>query len=105
MLDDMVIYQNEPLVRVAHDIARWHHERYDGRGYPDGLEGDAIAFLLIDLLLYQIHQLFLLGIQQDGVHHPVVDDQRVKGQQARAAHRRGVQDHEVPYHRRRQDAG
>ena len=42
MLDDMVIYQNEPLVRVAHDIARWHHERYDGRGYPDGLEGDAI---------------------------------------------------------------
>ena len=39
----------------------------------------AVAFLLIDLLLYQIHQLFLLGIQQDGVHHPVVDDQRVKG--------------------------
>jgi putative two-component system response regulator len=22
--------------------ARWHHERYDGRGYPDGLAGDAI---------------------------------------------------------------
>ena len=22
--------------------ARWHHERYDGRGYPDGLEGEAI---------------------------------------------------------------
>jgi len=22
--------------------ARWHHERYDGRGYPDGLKGDAI---------------------------------------------------------------
>lgn len=42
MLDEMVIYRDEPLVRAAHDICRWHHERYDGRGYPDGLAGDAI---------------------------------------------------------------
>lgn len=33
---------NEPLVRIAHDICRWHHERYDGKGYPDGLKGEEI---------------------------------------------------------------
>lgn len=32
----------EELVRIARDICRWHHERYDGRGYPDGLTGDEI---------------------------------------------------------------
>lgn len=42
MLDNMAMYQDEPLVRIAHDICRWHHERYDGRGYPDGLVGDEI---------------------------------------------------------------
>lgn len=31
-----------PLVRMALEICRWHHERYDGKGYPDGLKGDDI---------------------------------------------------------------
>lgn len=30
------------LLNTAYQICRWHHERYDGRGYPDGLVGDAI---------------------------------------------------------------
>ena len=29
-------------MKVAYQICRWHHERYDGRGYPDGLKGDEI---------------------------------------------------------------
>ncbi len=36
------IFQDEPLVKVSREITRWHHERYDGRGYPDGLKGDEI---------------------------------------------------------------
>ena len=43
MLLDLPIEQQEaPLVKVASEICRWHHERYDGSGYPDGLKGDEI---------------------------------------------------------------
>lgn len=34
--------QDMPLLKVAAEICRWHHERYDGRGYPDGLKNDEI---------------------------------------------------------------
>ncbi len=42
MLRTLPAYGNEPLVKTAYEICRWHHERYDGRGYPDGLSGDEI---------------------------------------------------------------
>ena len=42
MLENLPIHQSDPLVDAAYQICRWHHERYDGRGYPDGLKGDDI---------------------------------------------------------------
>ena len=42
MLRQIPFNQNEPLVKIAREICRWHHERWDGRGYPDGLTGDEI---------------------------------------------------------------
>ena len=42
MLERIPMRQDEPLIKVGHQICRWHHERYDGRGYPDGLRGDEI---------------------------------------------------------------
>lgn len=41
-LKNISIDQNEPLIITAHEICRHHHERYDGKGYPDGLKGDEI---------------------------------------------------------------
>lgn len=35
-------YQDNKLVKISYEICRWHHERWDGKGYPDGLIGDAI---------------------------------------------------------------
>ena len=42
MLAELPFHKDEPLVKMAYAIARWHHERWDGRGYPDGLSGDDI---------------------------------------------------------------
>ena len=44
MLQDLgqSIARDEPLLQVAHAICRWHHERWDGGGYPDRLKGDEI---------------------------------------------------------------
>lgn len=42
ILENLGLYQEEPLIKTAYQICRWHHERYDGKGYPDGLRGDEI---------------------------------------------------------------
>ena len=42
MIEAVPQFETEPLVKTAYEICRWHHERYDGRGYPDGLKGDDI---------------------------------------------------------------
>lgn len=42
LLKDIPAWEKEPLVKMGYEICRWHHERYDGKGYPDGLSGDEI---------------------------------------------------------------
>lgn len=42
MLKHLTAYQDEAIVKIAYQICRWHHERYDGNGYPDGLKGEDI---------------------------------------------------------------
>ena len=42
MIQSLQMYKDEPLMRIAYEICRWHHERYDGKGYPDGLKGKEI---------------------------------------------------------------
>lgn len=42
MLHQLGNFNEQPLLQTAYEIARWHHERWDGRGYPDGLKGDEI---------------------------------------------------------------
>lgn len=42
MLSEATPYKDDKLVQTAYEICRWHHERYDGRGYPDRLVGEDI---------------------------------------------------------------
>lgn len=42
ILSDLPFNRKEPLVKTAYEICRWHHERWDGGGYPDGLKGENI---------------------------------------------------------------
>lgn len=42
MVRTMADIQDEEYFKVCHDICRYHHERYDGKGYPDGLKGEDI---------------------------------------------------------------
>lgn len=42
LIAGLVEYKDERLIKYAYDICLYHHERYDGRGYPCGLKGDEI---------------------------------------------------------------
>lgn len=43
ILDMVPFFKGEPIFRYSYDICRHHHERWDGRGYPDGLKGEELS--------------------------------------------------------------
>lgn len=42
MINSLDEYQDEKLVKYVKDIAHYHHEKWDGRGFPEGLKGEEI---------------------------------------------------------------
>ena len=55
ILEDTPYHSDNALVSMAHDICRWHHERWDGRGYPDGLKGDEIPICVQVVTLADVY--------------------------------------------------
>lgn len=64
LLKEVPERENEPLIKVGYEICRWHHERYDGGGYPDGLKGDEIPITAQVVALADVYN----ALRQDRVY-------------------------------------
>lgn len=58
------------LLEYAYQIARWHHERWDGKGYPDGLKGDEIPIAAQVVSVADVHDaLTSVRVYKDAIPH------------------------------------
>ena len=72
ILSSIPSYDKEPLIRMAGDICRWHHERYDGRGYPDGLKGDEIPIAAQAVSLADVYD----ALTSERIYKPALSHER-----------------------------
>jgi len=65
MLEELDAYKDEDFIRVAYQICRWHHERYDGSGYPDGLSGEQIPIAAQVVGLADAYETLISGSEEE----------------------------------------
>lgn len=78
ILDGVPFSENEPLLSVAKEICRSHHERYDGSGYPYGLKGDEIPISAQVVALAEAYD-NLAGGEDGAVSHYAAVEKIVNG--------------------------
>ncbi len=75
MLEAIPFRSNEALIKAGYQICRWHHERYDGRGYPDGLKGDDIPIAAQAVALADVYD----ALTSERVYKPAYDPDTAVG--------------------------
>lgn len=60
------------MVEAAYQICRWHHERWDGRGYPDGLKGDDIPITAQIVALADVYD----ALTSQRVYKPAISHEK-----------------------------
>ncbi len=80
LLERLPLRSSEPLVERAHEICMWHHERYDGKGYPQGLSGDQIAISAQVVALADVYDaLTSKRVYKDAIPHSDAVDMILSG--------------------------
>ena len=69
ILSNLGIYKNEPIVKIAAEICRSHHERFDGKGYPDGLIGDKIPLSAQVVSIADAYDGLVSPSREEGIPH------------------------------------
>lgn len=69
---------SSPLLMLAADIARCHHERWDGKGYPHGLAGEAIPEAARIVSIVDVYD----ALTHDRVYRPALPVDTVLGMMA-----------------------
>jgi putative two-component system response regulator len=64
---------NIPLLQMAHDIALYHHEKWDGSGYPYGLKNDAIPVSAQIIALVDVYD----ALSNDRVYRAALPEEKV----------------------------
>lgn len=72
MIRSIDCYESEPFLKIAAQICRWHHERYDGGGYPDGLTGDDIPIAAQVVGIADVYD----ALVSDRVYSPAVTGEK-----------------------------
>lgn len=68
-------YPEQRFLQIAHEIARSHHERFDGSGYPDGLVGKDIPLSARIMALADVYDaLTSKRVYKDAFTHKVASD-------------------------------
>ena len=62
---------------MTYEISRWHHERYDGRGYPDGLKGDDIPIAVQAVSVADVYDALTQTLTSHRLHNFVGERQAV----------------------------
>lgn len=82
IIEKVIHLDNKEFCDYAYDIARHHHEKYDGKGYPDGLKGEEISIAAQIVSLVDIYdaltskRVYKAAYKTDKSYQIILNDQR-----------------------------